>query len=265
LFPNYEVFVFGGVNFKPYQSALEQLVGKHINTLETYPASEGFIAFQDQLEEEGLLLNSNSGIFFEFVLAENIFDDNPERIELSEVELDKNYAIILSTNAGLWGYNLGDTVEFVSLNPYRLKVSGRIKHFISAFGEHVIGKEVEKAMEDASRESNVQVIEFSVAPQVNPGQGLPYHEWFIEFERPPTSIELFAQKLDQKMVEQNIYYKDLISGKVLKPLVITEIKKDGFRFMMRDKGKLGGQNKVPRLANDRALADDLNGYHKNES
>ena len=265
LFPNYEVFVFGGVNYKPYQATLEKLVGKQINTLETYPASEGFIAFQDQLGAEGLLLNSNSGIFFEFVLAEDIFDDNPKRINLSEVEIGKNYAIILSTNAGLWAYNIGDTVEFVSLDPFRLKVSGRIKHFISAFGEHVIGKEVEKAMEEACKECNVRVIEFSVAPQVNPNAGLPFHEWLIEFEDAPTSIGLFAKILDQKMVAQNIYYKDLISGKVLQPLIITEIKKDGFRSMMQARGKLGGQNKVPRLANDRVLAEDMQGFHKNKT
>ncbi len=265
LFPNYEVFVFGGVNFKPYQSSLEKLVGKSINTLETYPASEGFIAFQDQLEEEGLLLNSNSGIFFEFIPADQIFEENPPRLSLADVELGQNYAIILSTNAGLWAYNIGDTVEFVSLDPFRLKVSGRIKHFISAFGEHVIGKEVEKAMEEACKATNIRVIEFTVAPQVNPTSGLPFHEWLIEFEESPRAMANFAELLDKKMVEQNIYYKDLIAGKVLKPLSIQEIKKDGFRSMMQAKGKLGGQNKVPRLSNDRALAGDLKAYYKNSS
>lgn len=260
LFRNFSVFVYGGVNYEPYRNALESLVGKRLDSVETYPASEGFIAFQDDQNEKGLLLNVDSGIFFEFIPAEEIFNENPSRLSLSEVELGVNYAIIINNNAGLWGYNIGDTVEFVSLNPYRLIVSGRIKHFISAFGEHVIGKEVEEALLSVAKEEKINIIEFSVAPQVSPASGLPYHEWFIEFENMPDNLENFAGKVDQKMIRQNIYYEDLIKGNILKPLVITPLQKDAFRNYMKTQGKLGGQNKVPRLANDRKIADALSQF-----
>ncbi len=255
VFPNYEVFVYGGVNFEPYRAQLEALVGKRIDTVETYPASEGFIAFQDSQTEKGLLLNSSSGIFFEFIPADEIFNEHPTRLSLGQVELGVNYAIIINNNAGLWGYNIGDTVEFVSLNPYRLIVTGRIKHFISAFGEHVIGKEVNHALLTIAREEGVRVVEFSVAPQVNPPNGVtPYHEWFIEFDNAPSNLNEFAQKVDLLMCEQNIYYKDLIQGNILKCLEIRPLKRDAFRKYMKTQGKLGGQNKVPRLSNDRKIA-----------
>ena len=261
IFPNYDVFVYGGVNFEPYRSALEELVGKRLDSVETYPASEGFVAFQDSQTEPGLLLNVASGIFFEFVPAEEIFNENPTRLSLAEVELGVNYAIIISNNAGLWGYNLGDTVEFVSKKPYRLLVTGRIKHFISAFGEHVIGKEVETAMLEAVADSSIRPVEFTVAPQVNPQEGgLPYHEWFVEFENPPADVDVFSQQLNQSMVRQNIYYQDLIEGGILKPLVIRPLQRDAFRAYMKTQGKLGGQNKVPRLSNDRKIADFLTDY-----
>ncbi len=258
LFPNYSVFVYGGVNFEPYRAALEKLVGKRIDSVETYPASEGFIAFQDSWPQEGLLLNTNSGIFFEFVPAEEIFEENPERLQLSEVEVGVNYALLINSNAGLWAYNIGDTVEFISLNPYRLRVTGRIKHFISAFGEHVIGKEVEKAMLQASQELDLAVVEFTVAPQVSPPEGgLPYHEWFVEFESVPENLPAIAARIDQLMIEQNIYYQDLIDGSILRPLAIRPLKPGAFRAYMKSQGKLGGQNKVPRLANDRKIAGFL--------
>lgn len=258
LFPNLEMFVYGGVNFEPYRRSLEALVGGRIPSVETYPASEGFIAFQDSQTEKGLLLNADSGIFFEFIPAGEVFDDQPTRLHLGQVETGVNYAIILNTNAGLWGYNIGDTVEFVSTNPYRLLVTGRIKHFISAFGEHVIGKEVELAMEEAARKHGVRVTEFTVAPQVSPPEGgLPYHEWFVEFANPPANAEAFARDLDTAMIAQNIYYKDLISGGILRPLVVRATTPDAFRNYMKTQGKLGGQNKVPRLSNDRKIADLL--------
>ncbi|MEO0872973.1 MAG: GH3 auxin-responsive promoter family protein [Bacteroidota bacterium] len=261
IFPNYEVFVYGGVNFEPYRSALEELVGKRLDSVETYPASEGFVAFQDSQTEPGLLLNVASGIFFEFVPAGEIFNEHPTRLSLAEVELGVNYAIIINNNAGLWGYNLGDTVEFVSKQPYRLRVTGRIKHFISAFGEHVIGKEVETAMLEAVGDSSTRPVEFTVAPQVNPPEGgLPYHEWFVEFENPPVNLDVFSQQLNQSMVRQNIYYQDLIDGSILRPLVIRPLKRDAFRAYMKTQGKLGGQNKVPRLSNDRKIADFLINY-----
>lgn len=258
IFPNFNVFVYGGVNFEPYRAGLEALVGKRIDTVETYPASEGFIAFQDSQSEPGLLLNAASGIFFEFVPMDEVFNENPTRLSLHNVELGVNYALIINNNAGLWGYSIGDTVEFVSLNPHRLIVTGRVKHFISAFGEHVIGKEVDAAMLAAAKATGVGIVEFTVAPQVSPLEGgLPYHEWFVEFDQPPTDLLRFAQLLDGEMVKQNIYYEDLIKGNILRPLKITALPRDAFRQYMKSQGKLGGQNKVPRLANDRKLVADL--------
>ncbi len=258
LFKNFSVFVYGGVNYEPYRSTLENLIGKKIDSVETYPASEGFIAFQDSQDDKGLLLNANSGIFFEFIPAEEVFSENPTRLSLGEVELGVNYAIIINNNAGLWAYNIGDTVEFVSLNPYRLIVTGRIKHFISAFGEHVIGKEVENALLSIAKEDNVNIVEFTVAPQVSPPEGgLPYHEWFIEFETIPEQLDQFSMKVDQMMTRQNIYYEDLIKGSILRPLKITPLQRDAFRSYMKSQGKLGGQNKVPRLSNDRKIAEAL--------
>ena len=261
LFPNFSVFVYGGVNFEPYRGALEQLVGKRLDSIETYPASEGFIAFQDDPNEKSLLLNSNSGIFFEFVPSDEIFNENPTRISLKDIELGVNYAIILNNNAGLWGYNIGDTVRFVSKDPYRLLVTGRIKHFISAFGEHVIGKEVEEALLQVAREEKIKVIEFTVAPQIHPSEGgLPYHEWFVEFDQVPDHLEHFAKKVDRMMERQNIYYEDLTKGNILRSLKITPLRRNAFREYMKTQGKLGGQNKVPRLSNDRKIAEQLESF-----
>lgn len=257
--PNFEIFVYGGVNFEPYRASLERLVGKRLPSVEVYPASEGFIAYQDSQTEPGLLLNTSSGIFFEFIPAQEVFNEQPTRLSIGEVELGVNYAIILNTNAGLWGYNIGDTVEFVSLNPYRIKVTGRIKHFISAFGEHVIGKEVEQAMNEVAARHAVEVVEFTVAPQVNPTEGLPYHEWLVEFAQPPKDMDAFAAELDASMVSQNAYYADLIEGKILRPLVLSPLPANSFREYMRSQGKLGGQNKVPRLADNRKIADSILG------
>ncbi len=258
LFPNFSMFVYGGVNFEPYRAQLEELVGKRLDSVETYPASEGFIAFQDLPDNRGLLLNVNSGIFFEFIPAEEIFNENPTRIWLKDVEIGVNYALIINNNAGLWGYNIGDTIQFVSKNPYRIIVSGRVKHFISAFGEHVIGKEVEEALLSVANEAGIRIVEFTVAPQVNPSNGeLPYHEWFIEFDTLPDNLAAFAAKVDAAMIKQNIYYEDLIVGKILQPLKINPLQKNAFREYMKTQGKLGGQNKVPRLSNDRKIAEAL--------
>ncbi len=261
IFPNFKLFVHGGVNFEPYRARMEESIGFSIDTIETYPASEGFIAFQDSQKEKGLLLMVDSGIFYEFIPAEEFFNENPTRIWLKDVELDKNYALILNTSAGLWGYSLGDTVKFISKDPYKIVVTGRIKHYISAFGEHVIGEEVEQALMSIANAHGVDVIEFTVAPQVNPPQGeLPYHEWFIEFGKEPADITAFALKVDEALQKKNIYYFDLIEGNILQPLVIQSLKKDTFINYMRSQGKLGGQNKVPRLANDRKIADELTTY-----
>ncbi|WP_298323418.1 GH3 auxin-responsive promoter family protein [uncultured Dokdonia sp.] len=258
LFKNYQLFVYGGVNYEPYRRKLEDLIGRSVDSIELYPASEGFFAFQDTQTEKGMLLQLDNGIFYEFVKAEEFFNENPTRITLKDVALDVNYVMIISTTAGLWAYNIGDTVMFTSLKPYRIMVSGRIKHFISAFGEHVIGKEVEQAMLEASAGTDIKVTEFTVAPQVAPQEGLPYHEWFIEFENEGSGdLHAFAKALDSSLQAQNSYYLDLITGKVLQPLKITKVVKDGFNNYMKSQGKLGGQNKIPRLSNDRKIADLL--------
>ena len=257
LFPNFNLFVYGGVNYEPYRTRLESLVGRHIPSVELYPASEGFFAFQDRPDAEGMLLQLDSGIFYEFIPADKFYGASPPRLGLVEVELGVNYVMIISTSAGLWGYNIGDTVTFTSLYPFRVVVSGRIKHFISAFGEHVIGKEVEQALLQATNATDIEISEFTVAPQVNPQKGLPYHEWLIEFTSPPKDIKQFCLDVDQQLCKQNRYYDDLIKGKVLRPLEIRVVQKGGFSRYMKRIGKLGGQNKVPRLTNDRKIADEL--------
>ncbi|GAB4000344.1 GH3 auxin-responsive promoter family protein [Spirosoma daeguense] len=258
VFPDFSLFVYGGVNFEPYRAKLYESIGKRIDSIETYPASEGFIAFQDSQTEEGLLLLLDSGIFYEFIPADEFFSENPRRLSISEVELGKNYAVVINNNAGLWGYSLGDTVKFVSREPYRLLVTGRIKHFISAFGEHVIGEEVEKALKDAmQKHPETEVVEFTVAPMVSPKEGLPYHEWLVEFATPPHNVAAFAHDVDTRLVELNVYYKDLITGSILQPLRLTSLPRGAFQRYMKSQGKLGGQNKVPRLSNDRKIAEGL--------
>lgn len=258
IFPDFSMFVYGGVNYEPYRAKLEELVGGIVDSVEIYPASEGFLAFQDIPGDRGMFLNVASGLFFEFIPVHELGNENPSRLRLHEVQMGINYLLILNSNAGLWGYNIGDTVEFVSINPYRIIVTGRVKHYISAFGEHVIGKEVDEAMQLACREFDIKVVEFTVAPQVNPSEGgLPYHEWWVEFDEVPEDLNRFSQFLDQEMVKQNIYYDDLIQGAILKPLVIRPLKRDSFRAYMKTLGKLGGQNKVPRLSNDRKIVTEL--------
>lgn len=257
LFKNFNLFIYGGVNFEPYRNKFESLIGRKIDSIELYPASEGFFAYQDKQDEKGMLLLLNGGIFYEFIKAEHFFDESPERLTIKDVEIGVNYVMIISTNAGLWGYNIGDTIQFTSTKPYRVIVSGRIKHFISAFGEHVIGKEVEHALKEALDQVNCAVTEFTVAPQLSPISGLPYHEWFIEFETEPQDIVKLEEAIDKAMQSQNSYYFDLIDGKILQTLKISNVKKGGFKTYMKSIGKLGGQNKLPRLSNDRVIADKL--------
>ncbi len=260
LFKNFKLFVYGGVNYEPYRSKFEKLIGRKVDSVELYPASEGFFAFQDSQKEKGMLLQLDSGIFYEFIKASEFSSENPKRITLKNVELGVNYVMIISTTAGLWGYNVGDTIQFTSVKPYRIIVSGRIKHFISAFGEHVIAKEVEQALLEASKGTSVRVNEFTVAPQVNPKNGLPYHEWFIEFENEPENIKEFSKNIDAALQKQNTYYLDLIQGKVLQTLKISKVSKNGFQNYMKSIGKLGGQNKIPRLSDNRDLADKISKY-----
>jgi len=263
IFTNFSLMVYGGVNFEPYKAKLFESIGQKIDSIETFPASEGFIAFQDSQEEEGLLLNTNSGIFFEFVPSDEIFNENPVRLQLKDVKVGENYVLIINNNAGLWAYNIGDTVKFVSTEPYRLVVTGRVKHFISAFGEHVIGEEVEQALMKTANEERVHITEFTVAPMVEDIDGKSYHEWFIEFENKPADMSEFIKKLDTRMRQKNIYYDDLVSGNILQPLKIRLVRKNGFIDYMKSIGKLGGQNKVPRLSNDRKIADELMKWAEN--
>lgn len=262
LFPKFSVMVHGGVAFEPYKAKLMQSIGRAVATIETFPASEGFFAFQDSQKEEGLLLNTASGIFFEFVPAAEIFNDNPTRLSLRDVKVGENYALIVSNNAGLWGYNIGDTVKFVSTSPYRIVVTGRTKHFISAFGEHVIAEEVEQSLLSAAAEEGVRITEFTVAPFIQQAEGKSYHEWLVEFEKEPHNAEAFALKVDNNLRRKNIYYDDLVRGAILQPLRITPVQKGGFVAYMKSIGKLGGQNKVPRLSNDRKLAEGLGRWAK---
>jgi len=249
--------VHGGVNFEPYRAKLTDSLGGQVDMIETFPASEGFFAFQDRIGQEGLLLNTNAGIFYEFIPTGELGSAQPTRLSLGEVKTGENYALIVSTNAGLWAYNIGDTVRFVSTDPYRIVVTGRTKHFISAFGEHVIAEEVDYAIMHAAREFNTHIIEYTIAPAIEVSEGLPYHEWFVEFETPPADMEGFARAMDSHLRSKNIYYEDLISGHILQTLRVRTMKKGAFIEFMKSIGRLGGQNKVQRLSNDRKLADAL--------
>ena len=260
IFPHFSVLVHGGVNFEPYKHRLFDSIGRKVDTIETFPASEGFFAFQDSREEEGLLLNTNSGIFFEFIPAAEVGKENPARVSLKDVRTGENYALVVNTNAGLWGYSVGDMVRFISVEPYRLVVTGRTKHFISAFGEHVIGEEVEYSLMKAAEEAGLHITEFTVAPMIEQEKGKSYHEWFVEFDGKPLDLAAFAGRVDHNLREKNIYYDDLIAGNILQPLKIRPVKKHGFIDYMKSVGKLGGQNKVPRLSNDRKLAAELEKY-----
>ncbi|WP_108802651.1 GH3 auxin-responsive promoter family protein [Aquimarina sp. Aq107] len=258
LFKNFELFIYGGVNFEPYKATFEKLIGRKVASIELYPASEGFFAFQDTQNEKGMLLQLDSGMFYEFIKADEFFEENHKRLTIGEVEVGVNYVMLISSNAGLWAYNIGDTVMFTGTSPYRLVVSGRIKHFISAFGEHVIGKEVEQAIKEATEITGTTIKEFTVAPQINPEDSeLPYHEWFIEFQEPPKNLDDFALQIDNSLRKQNTYYDDLIVGSVLRTLKVRSVPKDGFNSYMKSIGKLGGQNKLPRLSNDRKIVDSL--------
>ncbi|MBD99553.1 MAG: hypothetical protein CMO34_06895 [Verrucomicrobia bacterium] len=257
IFPDFSLFIYGGVNYAPYRQNMERLIGRSVDSIELYPASEGFIAYQDQEEGEGLLLLVDGGLFYEFIPVEEYGNEDARRLDLAEVELDKNYALVISSNAGLWAYDIGDTVRFVSLNPFRIKVSGRIKHFTSAFGEHVIAEEVEQAIAYINAKFSLDIKEFHLAPKIQVEEELPYHEWFIEFNGLPENMDVICEALNAKMCGLNPYYNDLIEGKILQNLKINSVHKGAFSRYMKSKGKLGGQNKLPRLANNREIADQL--------
>ena len=257
LFEKFSLYIYGGVNYSPYEKIFKKLIGKKIDSIEYFPASEGFFAYQNDQKDKSLLLQYDSGIYFEFIKVEDFEKNNPKRFNLSNIEININYVLIVSTNAGLWAYNTGDTVMFNSVAPPKLLVTGRYKHFISAFGEHVIASEVEQGLSEAAKKFNVSVSEFTVAPKIENGNKLPCHEWFIEFEELEINIKEFEKFLDAKIQEKNIYYKDLIKGNVLKTLEVKKLAKGTFIRSMKSIGKLGGQNKVPRLSNNRDFVDGL--------
>lgn len=260
LFPNLQLLITGGVNYEPYREKMEELLGKPVDTIQTFPASEGFFAFQDDYTKPGLQLLTNHGIFYEFIPLESYGKPDAPRLSLAEVKLEKDYALILSTNSGLWAYSIGDVVRFISLSPYRIVVSGRTKHYTSAFGEHVIAYEVEESMKATAEKFNAQISEYHLAPQVSPSEGLPYHQWFVEFEREPSDLDAFSTELDKQLRSRNSYYDDLVKGHVLRPLVLTSLQRNAFIEMAKSQGKLGGQNKLPRLSNDRKIAEQLEPY-----
>lgn len=260
VFPQLDLLIYGGVNFEPYKSKFDALIGRNTDSIELFPASEGFFAYQNEQADKGMLLLLDAGIFYEFIPADQFHSENAPRLTIGDVQIGVNYVMIISTTAGLWAYNIGDTIAFTSTSPYKVVVTGRIKHYISASGEHVIGKEVEEAMKATIAQVHVVINEFTVAPQLDPPAGeLPYHEWFVEMDTAPTVevLKHFALILDREMRQQNSYYDDLIKGKVLQPLHIRILKTGAFKQYMKSIGKLGGQNKLPRLSNDRKIAGFL--------
>ncbi len=258
IFPNLKLICHGGVNFEPYRANLFDTIGSEIDTLETFPASEGFFAYQNNFKKNDLILQTNSGIFYEFILMDNIKNKNPKRITLKNVEINNNYAMIITTNAGLWSYNLGDTIKFTSLNPYKIIVTGRTKQYISAFGEHVIVEEVDKALIETFKSfKEVKVIEYTVGPKIENNNQKSHHQWLIEFEKEPKNLYDFEKELDLNLQKLNPYYKDLIQDKVLTTLKIKTLKKKSFINFMKSIGKLGGQNKVPRISNNRKIINEI--------
>jgi len=263
IFKNFTLYIYGGVNFSPYEGVFRKLIGKQIDTIEYYPASEGFFAYQNCQSDKSLLLQFNSGIFYEFIVADDFESSNYKRLSLKDVQLGINYILVISSNAGLWAYNTGDTIRFTSLNPPKILVTGRYKHFISAFGEHVISEEVEQSIAEISKSKKINILEFTVAPMTNPKIGLPYHEWWIEFEEKKIDLKSVSMDLDKKMKQKNTYYKDLVEGSVLRSLKIIEVRRGGFKDYMKSIGKLGGQNKVPKLSNNRIYVEGLKNFIKN--
>ena len=255
IFQNFSLFIFGGVNYEPYKKNFNKLIGKKIDSIEYFPASEGFFAYQNEQDDKALLLQYDSGIFYEFIKLKEFESNKAVRHDLSTVETGVNYVMIVSTNAGLWAYNTGDTIVFTSLVPPKILVTGRYKHFISAFGEHVIASEVEQSLAETSNFFNVIISEFTVAPKLENAGNLPCHEWCIEVEKGDFNMEEFSKSLNSAVCNKNIYYRDLIEGKVLKELEIVVVKKGAFKNYMKAKGKLGGQNKIPRLSNNRELIE----------
>jgi hypothetical protein len=258
VWPQLELYIHGGVSFVPYKEQFRKLIGKDIHYLEMYNASEGFFAAQDSPDEEGMLLFTDHGIFMEFMPLEEYGKPNPQTIGLQDVEVGKNYALVISTNGGLWRYLLGDTIQFTTLRPYRIKVSGRVKHYINAFGEEVIVDNTDKAIALASEKTGAIVNDYTAAPLYFGEQSNGAHEWLIEFEKEPSSIHEFTVSLDQALKSINSdyeakRYKDI----ALRLPVVHSLKKGIFTSWLKTKGKLGGQHKVPRLSNERRYVEEI--------
>lgn len=258
VWPSLELYLHGGVSFVPYREQFEKLVGKPMHYLEMYNASEGFFAAQDQPGSDGMLLMLDHGIYYEFIPAANFDDDNPETISLAEVELHKNYAPVITTNGGLWRYVIGDTVQFTSLNPYRVKVSGRLKHYINAFGEEVIIDNADAAISRASALTGAVVNDYTAAPVYFGDKSNGAHEWLVAFERPPADFEAFVRHLDESLQQVNSDYEAKRTADIaLGPPVVQAVPANLFNEWLRQKGKLGGQHKVPRLSNDRTILEEI--------
>ena len=259
VWPNLEAYFHGAVNFTPYRQQFKELIpSEEMYYLETYNASEGFFGIQDQSYSDELLLMLDYGIYYEFLPLENIEDENPKTLSLDQVELNKNYAIIISTNGGLWRYMIGDTVHFTSLSPFRIKITGRTKHFINAFGEEVIIDNAENALTKACALTNAKIKDYTACPIYFSGEEAGGHEWIIEFEEQPTDFEKFIDVMDDTLREVNSDY----DAKRFKDMALRRPKvhnapKDTFYNWLKQKGKLGGQHKVPRLANNREYVDDI--------
>ncbi|MEL6697717.1 MAG: GH3 auxin-responsive promoter family protein [Bacteroidota bacterium] len=260
VWPNLSVFVQGGVNFEPYAPIFERYFGDKVDLVELYPASEGFFAFQTTQADNGLFLAPDYGIFYEFIPLEEYGKPDARRLTLDQVELDKQYALIISTNAGIWAYDIGDTVKFTSINPWKIRVSGRVKHFISAFGEHVISEEVNAAIMAAAEATDATFQEFTVAPYIVEEKGASAHEWFVEFVQEPNDFNQFVETLDVHLRQRNAYYNDLREGNILSRARVHRVQLNASRDYMKSIGKLGGQNKFPRLSNDRTIAQALKEY-----
>ncbi|GAC1417047.1 MAG: GH3 auxin-responsive promoter family protein [Flavisolibacter sp.] len=258
VWPNLELYMHGGVSFVPYKDQMEKLIGAPINYLEMYNASEGFFAGQDDITAEGMLLMCDHGIFYEFMPLSQLDRDKPKTLQLEEVETNKNYALVISTNGGLWRYVVGDTIQFTSLLPYRIKVSGRLKHFMNAFGEELIIDNTDKAVAEACQATGALVSDYTAAPLYFSEMSNGAHEWLFEFEKMPYSLEQFRYELDKALKSVNSdyeakRYKDI----ALRMPVIHPVAGNTFKNWLYSKGKLGGQHKIPRLSNDRLVLEDI--------
>ena len=258
VWPNLELYVHGGVSFAPYHEQINKLIGKPINYLEIYNASEGFFAGQDMPEQDGMLLFTQHGIFYEFMPVEEYGKDNPLTVGLNNVELNRNYALIISTNGGLWRYLVGDTIQFTNLQPFKIKVTGRLKHYMNAFGEEVIVDNTDKAIAIAAEKTSTIVNDYTAAPVYFSEQNNGAHEWLIEFDEAPENPDIFITELDNALKSINSDYEaKRYKNIALRMPVIHVLSKGTFTKWLKSKGKLGGQHKVPRLSNDRKLIEEI--------